>query len=302
MADRHGLAREITSLFTAGRLDLSGRPGAPGSGWDSLPEVVMARKLRALGATDIEVRLYITFTSALDRARDASLLWNNSAKLFGEVRWPFAPENVAAKPLDELKEVLRQYGVSQRHSPDSAGWSRIAQTLSNPAATPYARAAIYEGQGDAVDLLRDLQGHQDGKPLLPFLRGPKVGPMWVRMLAYPGEARITSLDVLPVAVDVQVRKLTEYLGVTDTFGQNLENVRGLIQDAWAKDVRLNGADGPAPLKDTCAALDPALWFYAKWGCTWCERWRKKSPISPACASCQFDLLAAPSHNQVRSSL
>jgi hypothetical protein len=30
--------------------------------------------------------------------------------------------------------------------------------------------------------------------------------MWARMLAVPGSARITSLEVVPVAVDVQVRR------------------------------------------------------------------------------------------------
>jgi hypothetical protein len=37
-----------------------------------------------------------------------------------------------------------------------------------------------------------------------FLRGPgpKIGPMWGRMLAYPGPQAITSAEVLLVAVDV----------------------------------------------------------------------------------------------------
>jgi hypothetical protein len=35
----------------------------------------MANQLRADQASEVEVRLYITFTSALDRARDADLLW-----------------------------------------------------------------------------------------------------------------------------------------------------------------------------------------------------------------------------------
>jgi hypothetical protein len=37
-------------------------------------------------------------------------------------------------------------------------------------------------------------------------------------------------------VDVQVRKVTEYLGVTETYGQDLERVRRLIQDVNPEDL------------------------------------------------------------------
>lgn len=123
-----------------------------------------------------------------------------------------------------------------------------------------------------------------------LLQGPKIGVMWVRMLAYPGGAFITSLDTLPVAVDVQVRKVTEYLGLTDTHGRDLERVRRLIQEAWATDVRHYGAEGPDPIAGSPAALDPALWFYGKWGCTRCERAGRKLPISRICQECRFDIL------------
>jgi hypothetical protein len=135
LPDGPRLAYEITRLFTAGQLDLSSRPNAPEPGWDAMPEVAMANKLRGFGATDTDVRLYVTFTSALDRARDATYLWTKSAELFAGVRWPFSPEDVASRPIAELKEVLRESGVSQRHSPDSAGWRRLrkrSQTRHSP--------------------------------------------------------------------------------------------------------------------------------------------------------------------------
>ena len=42
-----------------------------------------------------------------------------------------------------------------------------------------------------------------------MLAGPKVGPMWVRMLTVPGGAEIRGIEVLPGAADVQVRKVAE---------------------------------------------------------------------------------------------
>lgn len=255
-----------------------------------MPEVAMANQLRAAGASEVEVRLYITFTSALDRARDADLLWRRSAKLFADAKWAFCPDEASALPIGELQAVLKRYGVSQRHSLDSNGWRTIAQTLSNPVRAPRVHAAIFGGRGEAPELLSELQSQRGRSPLFPFLRGPKIGPMWVRMLAHPGGAAIASLDSVPVAVDVQVRKVTEYLGVTDTHGLGLGEAREIIQARWAEDVRSSGAEGPRPLAGTSAALDPALWFYAKWGCTWCEQKARKVPISDLCGRCQFGRL------------
>jgi hypothetical protein len=151
--------------------------------------------------------------------------------------------------------------------------------------------AIEDGEGDAHELLLEVQRVRgDGKPLFPLLRGPKIRTVWVRILAFPGAARISSLETLPVAVDVQVRKITEYLGLTATRGLEFNTARDAVQRVWAEDVRAHGAEGPPGLEDTNSALDPALWFWAKWGCTRCERANMRLPISPICDLCQFDRL------------
>ena len=127
----------------------------------------------------------------------------------------------------------------------------------------------------------------DGTLRFPLLGGPKISALWIRLLAHPGGAQIASLDSVPVAVDVQVRKVTEYLGVTDTGGLPLDDVRAAIQETWARDVAAHGAAGPDGLEGTAGALDPALWFYAKWGCTYCFQANRKLPISPLCDECRF---------------
>ena len=53
---------------------------------------------------------------------------------------------------------------------------------------------------------------------------------------------------------------------------------------------LSSTTGPAPLAGPPAALDPALWFYGKWGCTRCEQRGHPEPISPLCQACRFDEL------------
>jgi hypothetical protein len=287
-ARQPGLARRITVTFQAGKLDLSLRSDAPPAGWAGMPEVVVAERMRGAGASDHDVRLLLTFTAAMDRAREADALWFAAERLFAAEAWAFAPDQVVARSLTELADVLRRYGVSQRHGPDAAAWRVIAESLADREAARPIRVAVLDGRGDARELLEALQSSSPGgTDRFPFLRGPKIGPMWVRMLAHPGGGQVTSLEVLPVAVDVQVRKVTEYLAVTDTGALGLETARPIIQAAWSRDVVENGAEGPGILDGTAAALDPALWFWAKWGCTRCERSSRPLPIGPACQQCRF---------------
>jgi hypothetical protein len=285
-----GLARAVTEEFVAGRLDLSQRVDAPAPGWLGMPERIVAERLRERGASEAEVRLLLTFTAAMDRARDADRLWFASERLFSTSRWVFTPSQVVARPLLDLADALRGSSVSQRHGADAAAWRTIAEALVTGDRIPVVHAAVFDGVGDARELLAALHAKTGGgSDLFPLLRGPKIGPMWVRMLAYPGGATITNLDVVPVAVDVQVRKVSEYLGAADTAGLTLDDARPLIQAVWAHDVGVSGAVGPAPIDGTAAALDPALWFWGKWGCTRCEWAGATLPISPICSRCRFPL-------------
>lgn len=283
-----GLGRRLTDLFMGKALDLSNRTGAPPAGWDGMPEVVAVRRLREIGADDQAVRRFLTFNAAMDRARDADRLAAAGVRLFRDQPWAFDPVEVANRPARALADVLRRFGVSQRHSVDAYGWRLLAETLADASLAPAVRGAVFDGRSDAHSLQKELGlTTAAGTPLFPLLSGPKVGPPWIRLMAYPGGATITSLDVVPVAVDVQVRKVTEYLAVTDTGGLPLDEVRPVIQEAWRRDVLDHGAAGPAGLANTPGALDPALWFYGKWGCSFCQRATQKSPISPLCAECRF---------------
>lgn len=158
---------------------------------------------------------------------------------------------------------MRESGVSKLHEQDVPAWRRIAESLRSRPLSP-VRRVIDGGVGDAVELLEDLRGwDRAGRPLFPLLRGPKIGAMWVRMMAEPGGARIGSLDVVPVAVDTHVRRITECLRVTDTRRLSMENARPTIQRFWKKAVDAVDIGGPAGIAGTCAALDPALWYFGK---------------------------------------
>ena len=137
------------------------------------------------------------------------------AELWRDAAWTFDPREVVSRTLIDLSDALRSHGVSQRHSVDTAAWRTIAESLSDPTVAPAAHNAVFDGAADASTLLTEAQSATRGSPRFPFLAG-RVGPMWIRLLAFPGGAQISSIRVLPVAVDVQVRKVSEYLGVTAT--------------------------------------------------------------------------------------
>ena len=69
-----------------------------------------------------------------------------------------------------------------------------------------------------------------------------------------------------MAVDVQVRTVAEYLGVTEMSGLDLEDVRETIVHSWARDVAEQAPPDPTAWRIR-QGPDPALWSYAVWGCT-----------------------------------
>ena len=123
------VAEEVATDFYEDRLDLSTRDVEPGSTWSRMPEVECATRLRNSGASHRIVRLFLTFIAAMDRARDATRLWNNGVELFHSYPEVFEPAEVSAVPISTLRAKLSQYGVSQRHGPDSSAWRVIASSI-----------------------------------------------------------------------------------------------------------------------------------------------------------------------------
>ena len=289
VADSRRLAEMITNDFYSSELDLSTRGMVRNDPWAQMPEVECVKEIRrGPQVTDRDVRLFLTFIMAMDRARDAVRLWRAGANLFQEHPQVFDPTYVSGISPTILGARLSESGVSQRHGPDTEAWRRIGQSLAKGGG-PVCRV-IDEGVGDAKKLLRDLQMRdRAGRPRFPMLRGPKVGPVWIRILASPGGAQIDRIHTIPVAVDVHVRRVTENLKVANTQGVELSKAKPKIQYAWHEAVSTAKISGPAGITGTCAALDPALWFFGKYGCSHCEKERRRLPIGSACNHCQLDL-------------
>ena len=279
------VAEAIANDFYHDRLDLSARGVTPGNTWSRMPEVECATRLRDSGASHRTVRLFLTFIAAMDRARDATRLWNSGVELFQSYPELFEPTEVSAAPISTLRAKLSQYGVSQRHGPDSSAWHAIASSIAvgeNPVSQ-----VVDSGVGNARDLLSYLRTSCRGQSRFPLLRGPKIGPMWARMLVAPGGATIDDIDIIPVAVDVHVRRVTANLGVADTPDMSEDEARQVIQGTWHGAVARTSIGGPLGIADTCAALDPALWLFGKFGCSHCEKVGRPVPIGQACNHCRL---------------
>ena len=283
IATNERLVELVAADFYDNELDLRSQRGTPDRvGWDTLPEVCAAHQIRDRGHPDHVVRLFLTFVSAMDRARDSTRLWRDALALFESHPQVFDPGQAADVPFSTLKGLLRESRVSQRHEDDTRAWRCIAKTLAAGAGS-HMFAVIHQGVGDAEELLAEVKVDLS----LPMLQGEKVGPMWVRMLAEPGRARITRLDSVPVAVDVHVQRITKNLRVADTQGLRPDEARSKVQAAWQEAVAEAEFGGPSRITGTCAALDPALWSFGKYGCSHCERVRMRVPIGRTCDYCQL---------------
>lgn len=286
ISDTAQIIEMLASDFYGAELDLSRRGIASYDPWAQMPEVEVVQEMRTYGTSDRAVRLFLTFVSAMDRARDANRLWRDAADLFRLHPEIFDPAEVTKITLSTLKSHLSASRVSQRHGPDSKAWHIISISLTSENSP--IRRVIDCGLGDAEELLKTLKSKNGmGQSKFPFLRGPKIGPMWVRIMANPGGAKITRMETVPVAVDVQVRRATENLGIADTRGLKLREAKPIIQHVCREAVAEINMGGPSGISGTSAALDPALWFYGKYGCSYCEKSGKRIPISRACYNCQL---------------
>ena len=286
MSNPAQIVKMIADDFYGGQLDLSERDMVPYDSWSRMPEVKFVEKMRDSGKSERTMRLSLTFVSAMDRARDSNSLWQAAAELFRSRPELFEPSEVIKIPLDRLESLLRKSRVSQRHGQDSKAWRVISSSLAledNP-----IRRVIDSGFGDARELLKALKTRDEmGQSRFPLLCGPKIGAVWVRIMADPGGAEIDRIEEVPVAVDVQVRRATENLGITPTRGLELREAKPIIQSACHNAVAKTDIGGPDRIAGTSAALDPVLWFYGKYGCSHCEKLGKRVPISRACDHCQL---------------
>ncbi len=275
------LVSMLVEDFSQQRFDLSARDVVTD---EPAPGVEEVEDMREHGVSDRTVRLFSTFIMAMNYQRKSAPLWRNGHVLFKARPEFYDPGYISTLSHGSLRRTLADFRVSQKHERDTRAWNGIAQSLREEGPV---RRLIDEGAGDATELLGDLRSRGKGRNRFPHLRGAKLAPMWIRVVAEFGRVEIAGINtVLPVAVDVHVRRATENLGVTETRSLSLDKATPEIQDAWREAVMAARESGTHV---TCSMLDPILWYFGKYGCSHCEVVSRRIPISlgRACAGCRL---------------
>jgi len=214
-----------------------------------------------------ERALFLTFTTSLNRRRDAERLYRKFERLWDTERWIFDPETlVTAHDYEELVTLFEREGTRFPES-DAQVWYEIARTL-------------YESHGsDPVDILEthdyDMQAiseyvrtasgetrfFEHGRKF-PALRGAKIRPLWLRLLSNHVH-ELTRRTGSEIAVDTHIIQITNKICGTN-FSENSEHDKERIRRFW-RDVCEPAGINPID-------IDAPLWYINRGWNSWGEQY------------------------------
>lgn len=240
---------------------------------DTMPEEEFAKGIR----DELDRLVYITLTVALDYQRDAHSLWRHARERYDDpsTRWLFDPRAVAARSPEAVLEALRRRnprGALRYPKSDAAWWHRNATTLAEHYGGDPRELFVRCGH-DVLRIRREVS--------LPKrfqgLKGPKIFPLWMRMLADIQKYTFANYDALPIPVDVHIARATFTTGlIRGTYeGPFDENLIAAIRRAWTDTCRAAG--------EPHMTFDEPLWQLSRLGCT--RRHEKDSADCPVRAAC-----------------
>lgn len=258
-------------------------------GRNDMPEDIMPK---GVVRGSIEHLMFITLTVAIDYQRDALVLWNASRKTFedSETRYLFDPKDLQETPFKKIIEDMQKYGLSKKPQKDAYIWKTIGVTFykkwnGDP------RNFLQSCNWDAPKILERLKKdnhlyNSQWKPDYLYLRGDKIGPLWLRMLRdNVGITELENLDEVPIPVDIHVARSTLTTGVVrGQFKGNLNDLFKYIRKAWFKSVKgLNVKNRPMIALD----IDEPLWHLSKYGCAKRDKNTGNCPFYHRCEIKEF---------------
>ena len=219
----------------------------------------------------LEHLLFITLTVAIDYQRDANALWASARKTFADAdtKYLFDPALVDSAGRTKVQADLTKYGLSKKPNRDCNIWYTIAVTFHKKwRGDP--KIFLAACGWDAVTVLKRLHTGthlEQGKERLdyPYLRGSKIGPLWLRMLHDNAGLQIQHLDKVPIPVDVHIARASLATGIVmGRYSGGHGEIYESIRQAWAAAViGLKAGERPMRALD----LDEALWHLSKYGCS-----------------------------------
>lgn len=235
---------------------------------------------------------FITLTVSIDYQRDASALWESSRRSFEdpETRYLFDFRALQNAPTARVVKDMQRYKLSKKPQKDAGIWHTVGTSFASKwCADPLA--FLESCAWDSPRVLRRLESdkHRQAGRLtanFPYLKGPKIGPLWLRMLRdNVGVDRLQHLEEVPIPVDVHVARATLAVGVVrGSYAGNLAGLFGAVRDAWFQSVAGLRAGQRAMV---ALDMDEPLWHLSRYGCTYRDRRTGRCPMFSECEAREF---------------
>lgn len=216
----------------------------------------------------LEHIFFITLTTSIDYMRDANVLWKNSRKTYEdpETRYLFDPKMLSDESFEKILVDMQKHQLSLRPTQDAGIWKTIGSTFHGKWQDD-PREFLSSCDWNSLNILERLRKDNHSLvPDFPFLRGAKIGPLWLRMLRDNTMVyQIQNLELVPIPVDVHVARSTLATGVVrGNYSGSLENIYSEIRKAWFSSVKnLQISDRPMIALD----IDESLWHLSRYGCS-----------------------------------
>ena len=238
-------------------------------GQKEMPEDSLPKGLQRGGTEHL---IFLALTCSIDYQRDAESLWASSRRSFSdpELRFLFDPEALSQTPLMDIIRGMGTYGLSKKPRRDAWIWKTVGTTFykkweGNP------RNFLSDCGYEASNVLHRLKtdAHEQENTVVwdfPYLRGNKIGPMWLRMLRdNAGISALKNFDKIPIPVDVHVARATLSTGIIR--GQavlSTDELYAIVRNAWDSIYELRRSSNKlgVPLD-----IDEPLWHLSREGCS-----------------------------------
>jgi hypothetical protein len=199
-------------------------------------------------------------------------LWVSSRRTFEDedTRYLFYPSEVLQAPVSKTVSDMQKHGLARKADKDAYIWRTVALSFlkkydGNPVnlfkqCNWYATVIL-----DSVRNARHFYRNKE-YPDFPYLRGDKIGPLWLRMLRDNAGLSFVSMNRLPIPVDVNVARATLALGIVrGRYVGDLKPLFDFIRSAWFMSVQELRCEGGREM--IALDVEEPLRHLSKHGCT-----------------------------------
>ena len=254
-----------------------------------MPEDILPKGIKR---GSLQHQLFITLTVAIDYQRDANKLWAVSRKTYEdpETSYLFHPGSLHQPSPRKIVKDMQKHRLSKKTTKDAHIWRTVGVTLYKKwNGRPFY--FLKSCKWDSIEILRRLKKdthiyNRKSVPDYPYLRGDKIGPLWLRMLKdNVGIDKLKRLNEVPIPVDIHVARATLSLGVVGgRFSGSINDIFDPIREAWFKSVKGLKVKNRSMIT---LDIDEPLWHLSKYGCTYRDKENVSCPKKVECNAAQF---------------